>query len=94
MEQKRNKHWRRQQMMRVFKARVKYYSAGFFNHGSRNEDGTVNAPLRWHEMAKEKWCQVYKTTGTPCSCWMCQGKTYSRLGFKKETGRILRESME
>ena len=58
----RNKYWRRQQQWRVFKARVKYYAAGYGNHYYRNEDGTVSAPLRWHEMAKERWCQVYKTT--------------------------------
>ena len=28
----------------------------------------------WFEFAKDKWAQVYKTTGTPCSCWMCRGE--------------------
>ena len=54
----------------------------------------VNAPLRWHEMAKQKWCQVYKTTGTPCSCWMCRGYSYERKDFKKDTERIIRESFD
>jgi DNA primase len=94
MEQRRNKYWRRQQQWRVFKARVKYYAASYESHTSRNEDGTVSAPLHWHEMAKEKWCQVYKTTGTPCSCWMCRGYSYDRKEFKKDTGRIIRESFD
>lgn len=94
MEQKRNKLWRRKQQWRVFKQRVKYYAAGYADRATRNDDGTVSAPLRWHELAKEKWCQVYKTTGTPCSCWMCQGNTYSRLDYKRETERILREGMD
>lgn len=30
--------------------------------------------------------KIYKSTGTPCSCWMCQGdKKYSRKNFKKDT---------
>ena len=35
-----------------------------------------------------------KTTGTPCSCWMCRGFEYDREEYKKETLRIIRESME
>ena len=77
---KRNKFWRRQQMARVFKARMILYAA--YGHP------------RWFELAKEKWAQVYKTTGTPCSCWMCRGFEYDRKEYKKETRRIIRESME
>ena len=47
-----------------------------------------------YELAKDKWAQVYKTTGTPCSCWMCRGFEYDRKEYKKETLRIIRESME
>lgn len=90
----RNKYWRRQQQWCVFKARVKYYTAGYGNHYYRNEDGTVSAPLRWHEMARERWCQVYKTTGTPCSCALCRGYSYERKKFKKDTARIIRESFD
>ena len=48
----------------------------------------------WFELAKEKCAQVYKTTGTPCSCWMCRGMEYDRKEYKKETLQIIRESME
>ena len=39
-----------------------------------------------------KWAQVYKTTGTPCSCWMCRGEEYDRKGYKQEILRITKES--
>ena len=29
-----------------------------------------------------------------CSCWMCRGFEYDRKEYKKETLRIIRESME
>ena len=45
-------------------------------------------------IAKCHWTQVYRTTGTPCSCWMCRGMEYDRLEYKRETRRIIRESME
>ena len=35
-----------------------------------------------------------KTTGTPCSCWMCRGFEYDRKEYKKETLRIIRKSTE
>ena len=27
----------------------------------------------------------YKSTSTPCSCWLCKGERYNRRKFKKET---------
>ena len=79
-------------MKRVFKQRMRLWAA--YGHPVKNEDGTWKENAHWFELAKAHWCQVYKTTGTPCSCWMCQGNTYSRLDFKKDTKRILKESFE
>ena len=86
---KRNKFWRRQQMARVFKARMILYAA--YGHCIIREDGSYYEHPRWFELAKEKWAQVYKTTGTPCSCWMCRGFEYDRKEYKKETRRIIRD---
>lgn len=34
----------------------------------------------------------YKTTSTPCSCWMCSGEyKYKRHEQKKETRRLINE---
>ena len=40
------------------------------------------------------WYKVYKTTGTPCSCWLCKGETYNRKEYKKEARRIIYESLD
>ena len=90
--EKRTKLWRRKQGFRVFKSRMKYHASceSFHNY----EEGLPAAPYRWHELAKVKWAQTYRTTGTPCSCWMCRGMEYERLEYKKETRRLVLESEE
>lgn len=47
---------------------------------------------KWFELIGNRGCNVYRTTGTPCSCWMCSFNKYNRLESKKETKRILQES--
>lgn len=88
---KRNKFWKRQQMALVFKARMILYAT--YGHCIIREDESYYEHPRWFELAKEKWAQVYETTGTPCSCWMCRGFKYDSKEYKKETRRIIRESM-
>ena len=73
---KRNKFWRRQQMSRVFKARMILYAA--YGTPVIREDGSIDNHPHWFELAKDKWAKVYQTTGTPCSCWMCRGEKYNR----------------
>ena len=70
---KRNKHWRRQQMSRVFKARMILYAA--YGTPVIRDDGGIDNHPHWFELAKEKCAKVYQTTGTPCSCWMCRVKS-------------------
>ncbi len=89
---KRNKFWRRQQMSHVFKARMILYAA--YGTPIIRENGSIDNHPHWFELAKEKWAKVYQTTGTPCSCWMCRGEKYNRREYKRETLRIIRESME
>lgn len=89
---KRNKFWRREQQARVFKARMILYAA--YEHCIVHEDGETDKHPHWFELAKDKWAQVYKTTGTPCSCWICKGEEYNRREYKKETLRIIKESSE
>ena len=75
----------------MFKARMIYYAA--FDSVQKDEDGCPLAPPHWFELAKEHWTQVYRSTGTPCSCWMCQGEKYNRLAYKQETRRVVNEAM-
>ena len=59
-----------------------------------DENGNLIEHPHWFELAKQKWNYIYKTTGTPCSCWMCKGESYNRREYKKETRRVIKESLE
>ena len=52
---KRNKFWRRQQMARVFKARMILYAV--YGHPIIHEDGSVVEHPHWFELAKGKWAK-------------------------------------
>ena len=82
MENKRNILWRRHHARRVFKARLTYFAA------------VSPERKRWFELTEEKWTRLMKSTGTPCSCWMCQGESYDRKATRKETRRLIKEHFE
>ena len=92
MMEKRTKLWRRKQGFRVFKARMVYHAA--FQFAYYDTEGNHHEPLHWFELAKEHWTNVYRSTGTPCSCWMCSYNKYNRLDYKRETRRIIKEFLE
>jgi hypothetical protein len=77
---------------RVFKARMVYYAS--FERNYWCADGSQHVPQHWFELAKEHWTQAYRSTGTLCSCPLCRGEEYSRLAYKCDTHRIIRESMD
>ena len=52
-------------------------------------DGSLHILQHWFELAKEHWLQALRSTGTPCSCWMCRGNEYNRLAYKHNTRRII-----
>ena len=92
MEQKRNKRWRKQQGFRVFKARMILFAA--YKNCIFDEEGNRVYNPHWFELAKQHWCRVYKTTGTPCSCMLCQGNHYDRLEYKSTMRRIIEETLD
>ena len=92
MEQKRNKLWRKQQCWRIFKARMILLAA--YDFCLVEEDGNRVDNPHWFDFAKQPWCQVYKTTGTPCSCILCRGEHYNRLEYKRTKRRIINEAMD
>ena len=57
------------------------------------EDGVL---IQWHptykDCMKEPGFKVYKTTGKPCSCFMCSYYRYSRVELKKDTKFQLKNS--
>ena len=87
----RSRAWRRHQAARVFKARLKYCASCCGSAYEKTTDGPCFNNPTWKDLKKEGWTQVYRTTGTPCSCIMCTGEHYRRLDFKRETERILKE---
>ena len=90
--EKRNKGWRRDQQKRVFKSRMVLHAS--YGVIALDDKGNWIENAHWFELAKMKWCRPYRTTGTPCSCWMCRGESYNRLAFKKDTRRIIEETEE
>lgn len=78
--------WRRIQKKRVWRNRLRLFLYVFAVKHSKAES--------WKELRKLKWCQVYRTTGTPCSCELCSGEKYNRVGFKRETAKAIQEQLE
>lgn len=64
--EERNKLWRRKQQYRLLKSRIVKRADGF--RGFMLDDGTYVQHPHWTQLIKSHWAQVYKTTGTPCSC--------------------------
>ena len=81
-ENKRTRAWRRHQARRVFKARLK--RVGAWQLGPRK---------LWHEIQDEKGYQCYRTTGTPCSCYLCRGESFNRMAAKKEERAMIKENL-
>lgn len=65
----RNKYWRRQKLVQKYITRLKKFPASRFGLWCDNQH----------------WTLPYKSTTTPCSCWLCKGERYNRRKFKKET---------
>lgn len=81
MEKQRTRAWRRYQAKRVFKARLKYVAA------CRN-----NPSVNWTDLLTDKCSKVYKTTGTPCSCWLCRRESFDRKTAKLETRKAVQDA--
>lgn len=95
MDRTSTRAWRRIQKKRVWRNRLRFIFRAF---STAYVEDSVTGPIReaetWKELQKIKWCQVYRTTGQPCSCTMCSGERYDRLDFKRETERVIREQLE
>lgn len=83
MEKKRTRAWRRHQARRVFKARLKYAAV------CRTYENVT-----WKDLLEGNKCHIYKTTGTPCSCWICKGESYDRAKERHESSREIKDAYE
>lgn len=46
---------------------------------------------KWFELIGADGCNVYRTTGTPCSCWMCSCHKYNRAKTQRRLNKLLGE---
>jgi hypothetical protein len=83
MEKKRTRAWRRHQVRRVYKARLKYVAAI-----------RIDEHVIWKDLLGEHGTLVYKTTGTPCSCWLCKGESYDRAKTSQECRRVVNDALD
>ena len=90
METKRNKQWRKKQCFRMFRKRIMRFAS--YAEQFVMDDGRHVYRPRWEELAKCHWAFAYKTTGKPCSCWVCQGESFNRRQAKKEAKALIEES--
>jgi|GEM_PF-120174 len=95
MDRTSTRAWRCIQNKRVWRNRLRLifraFSPAYLDDPST---GTKRKAETWKELRMVKWCQVYRTTGQPCSCEMCSGERYNRIDFKRDTERVVREELE
>ncbi len=90
---KRNKEWRKKKKFYHYKARLLREATEYISDMSMANGGRTGHP-HWFELTKEHWTQCYKTTSTPCSCFLCKGERHSRLQQKKEDAKIIHEELK
>lgn len=76
----RNKQWRKQHGKRLFKKRMMLFSSS--NATLWDLNGKLIQHPHWFQFAKDKSYRIYKTTSTPCSCWLCRSDRYNRAKSK------------
>ncbi len=95
MDRTSTRAWRRIQKKRVWRNRLRLIFRAFSTaYVEDTSTGKVREAETWKELRTVKWCQVYRTTGQPCSCPMCSGERYDRLDFKLGTAKAIREQLE
>lgn len=102
--EKRNKGWRAQQRKLHYVKRLKYYSnsALFWyvltlwpnSRTIKNSKGELTFHPNWKDLYHNNWWPALRTTGKPCSCWMCSPNKYKRKDFKKETRMLINLEFE
>ena len=95
MDRTSTRAWRRIQKKRVWRNWLRIiFSAFTAVYLEDSSTGETREAESWKELRKVKWCQVYRTTGQPCSCEMCSGERYSRIEFKRKTKEVIAEELE
>ena len=91
METERNKEWRKKQAFRMYRKRLKVFASSH-REFILDDDRHVFRPTV-DELAKCRWGLIYKSTGKPCSCWMCRGESFDRRQAKREAKALIESEM-
>ena len=86
MDKTSTRAWRRIQKKRVWRNRLRLFLCVLAVKHSEAES--------WKDLRAVKWCQVYRTTGRPCSSVICSGERYNRIAFKREAAKYIQEQLE
>lgn len=86
MDRTTTRAWRRIQKKRVWRNRLRLFLCVLAVKHIEAES--------WKDLRAAKWCQVYRTTGRPCSCVICSGERYNRIAFKREAAKDIQEQLE
>lgn len=85
-----NKHRRQELKQLKYIKRIKKDVGGYGVYITR--DGEYIYNFKAQDIINDKGKLFYKTTSTPCSCWMCSGEyKYKRHKHKEETRRLIKE---
>ncbi len=85
-----NKGRRNELTFLKYKKRIKRFAQSACLYVDR--DGNYIYDPKTIDIINDKGQLIYKTSATPCSCWMCSGYyKYNRIEFKKEAQRLIDE---
>lgn len=91
--EKRNKGWRAQQRKLRYRNRLKLY-ANYQGTQCKGADGETNRHPTWRDLYRANWNPAFRTSGTPCSCWICKGERYNRDKYKQDTQDEIKNNLD
>lgn len=95
MDRSSTRAWRRIQNKRVWCKRLRrLFKASSPIIVTDDATGKHRLAESWKELEAVKWCQVYRTTGHPCSCDLCTGERYNRVATKRNASIIIQEQLD
>ena len=91
--EKKNKGWRAQQRKLRYRNRLKVY-ANYEDTECTDADGNIIKHPTWRDLYDANWYPALRSSGTPCSCWVCKGERYNRLKYKQGTKDEIANDLE
>lgn len=90
-----NKRYRYLLKQKYFKRRIKRIlneqnGRYYVNYGNIPCEEKTIKQNGWNEILFSKVFRWYRTTSTPCSCWMCGGERYNRAKEKIKINKLIK----